>query len=412
MKNRIEFLLKKLKKTHQEKRIISALFSKVIPNLTGVRYLVKNPAKTLINLHSPEYVEPDKRELELVERIFQSFIKMKEAQKHINNRAFIPSSIWQEHINNDYQYLVSGWKENDIDKFHFFLSNFGSWKSYTGIENSPEIVRAKFIKKRYVENEIFYKSLKTWEWFNKGRDKKYSDLSYPIHGNQAGAYLKENFIGVGSFFNEIYGSILSGIISDREHPVVADLGGGYGKLAYFTLRKINKFTLINFDLPEVLCVEAYYLMKTWPEKKVLLYGEKEYLGDIHQEYDLIFMPNFEIPKVGHSTIDLFINKNSMGEMTKESVTEYLKYICSSSHYFFHMNHEFVRRLDNNSLLASEYPIPNSLKLILRYPDMGHLLSKGKVDFKMDIFMYLYENLLFKGIEKAQQKDSHLIGKTL
>jgi hypothetical protein len=44
--------------------------------------------------------------------------------------------------------------------------------------------------------------------------------------------------------------------------------------------------------------------------------------------------------------------------------------------------------------------------------MVHLLSKGKVDFKMDIFMYLYENLLFKGIEKAQQKDSHLIGKTL
>ena len=59
-------------------------------------------------------------------------------------------------------------------------------------------------------------------------------------------------------------------------------------------------------------------MKTFPKKKVLLYGEDEFNKEALRKYDLIFMPPWEIKKTQENSIDLFINKNGLGEMTKEA----------------------------------------------------------------------------------------------
>ena len=106
------------------------------------------------------------------------------------------------------------------------------------------------------------------------------------------------------------------------------------------------------------------------------------------------MPSYEIEKAGKSSIDLFINKNSLGEMSRDSVNNYIEYISRSTKYFFHMNHELYPNVysDNSrGLLGYEYPVPmDGFKLILRYPEMGYMLHRGHIDFNMDIFMYLYE----------------------
>lgn len=352
--------------------------------------------KTQISLHCPDYISPskDKSELEIVERIFHSFRKMKEDQKNVSN-LYQPSLMWQEQLDKSYSYLASGLNANDVNKFHFFLANFGSWKTYHAVE-STTLIRdnMKSLRgRRYLKNDIFYNQLKTWNWFYNDR-KPVSRLNYPTYGNQVGAYIDNIFVGPGSFFNEIYGSLLNELISDIEHPVIADLGAGYGKLAYFTLRDIDNFTFIDFDLPETLCLAAYYLTKVWPDKKALLYGEEDYSSGIHGQYDLIFMPSYEICKLGQSSIDLFINKNSLGEMTKEAAANYIYYITRATRYFFHMNHDIHPNIysDNgHGLLGYEYPIPmDRFKLLFRYPDLGHILSHGRMDFSKDIFLYLYE----------------------
>ena len=137
-----------------------------------------------------------------------------------------------------------------------------------------------------------------------------------------------------------------------------------------------------------------YLMKTWPSKKVLLYGEEEYSYNVHKKYDLIFMPSYEIEKIGQNSVDLFVNKNSLGEMSKDAVYNYVKHITNSTRYFFHMNHDVYANIYFNGergLLGREYPVPmDKFKLIFRYPDVGHMLPYGCIDFDMDIFMYLYE----------------------
>ena len=392
-------IIKKAHKACIEGRLASTVYSRMKPFLYGLKHIVYDPASKQIRLHCPDYVEPatSNKEKEIVERIFESFSKMKEDQKEATD-VYLPSSQWQRHLDNDYSNLTVGLKTKNLDKFHFFLSNFGTWKTYHGVE-STTLIRdnmKSLIRRRYLKNVIFYQQLKTWQWFYNNR-KQLSCLTYPTYGNQAGAFIDNEFVGVGSFFSEIYGSTLSNLMKDKKRPVLAELGAGYGKLAYFILRDISNACFIDFDLPETLCLAAYFLMKSWPNKKVLLYGENEYSIKSHSEYDLIFMPCYEISKIGQDSVDLFVNKNSLGEMTKEAVINYVNHITKSTRYFFHMNHEIYPNIftdNSHGLLGHEYPIPMDIfRLVFRYPDIGHMLFQGGIDYKMDIFLYLYERIM-------------------
>ena len=389
-------IIKKVQKAYLQGRLLSALNSRAKFFLYGLKYLLHDPASKLITLHCPDYVEPlkDNDEKEIVERIFRSFRKMKQDQKEASD-IYRPSSMWQELLDDNYSYLTEGLKKDDISKFHFFLSNFGTWEKYHGVE-STTLIRDSMkspLRRQYLKNVIFYQQLKNWKWFYNNR-KPISSLTYPTHGNQSGAYIDKTFVGIGSFFSEIYGSILSGLLDDIERPVVAELGAGYGRFAYFTLRDMKNSCFIDFDLPETLCLAAYYLMKSWPNKRTLLYGEGEYSTKALDRYDLVFMPSYEICKIDQNSVDLFMNNNSLGEMTKEAATNYIDYIAKSTKYFFHMNHDIYPNIysDNNrGLLGNEYPVPmDKFKLLFRYPDVGHMIYMGGVDYSMDIFLYLYE----------------------
>lgn len=390
-------LLQKAWLAYRQGVLVPRVRARVRPYVSGLKYMVHDPASKAVALHCPDYVEPPKSGAQraLVARIFRSYKKIKQAQEDVAD-VYRPASIWQAHLNKSYAPMLRALDEDDIDTFHFFLANFGSWKSYIGIE-SASMVRAYAaspLTRGYARNVLFHQQLRTWKWFSGGRTAV-SRLSYPQHGNQVGAYIDGSFVGVGSFFNEIYGSLLKGLISDRDRPVVADLGAGYGKLAYFTLRDLDRFCFIDFDLAEPLCLAAYYLMQTWPEKSALLYGEEDYSAQASGKYDLVFMPAHEIHKLGDKCVDLFVNKNSLGEMTSEAVVNYVGHIArSTARYFFHMNHEIYPNVyadDRRGLLGHEYPVPaDAFRLLFRYPDLGAMLHQGVLDYSMDIFTYLYE----------------------
>lgn len=373
--------------------------NKISGHLKGIRinslkYAFRDPAGTQIKIDCPQYYnEPNEEELPIVSRIFQAFKKMKADQLKAGS-LYRPSSLWQTHLDEAYRYLKEGVETDDIRKFHFFLSNFGAWRVNTGIENNDFIKRCTeiFLGERYLRNEYFWKSLNYWNEFY-GARKPIQDLSYPRFGNQAGAIAGDTFIGLGSFFSEIYGSLLSQLLIKSDRPVIADLGGGFGKLGYFITKKLKTFSFIDFDLPEVLCLAAYFLMLAYPDKKALLYGESEFSSQSLREFDLIFMPSFEIEKLEAVSVDLFVNKNSLGEMDPEAAKNYVAHISRATKYFFHINHEHVRNVysgNQKGLLAFEYPVPmDEFDLLWRQPDLGHLNYKDKFNGIIDIYVYLY-----------------------
>ena len=389
-------LYKKLLKAYNEKTLIKKVITKIKPYFYGILLVILNKSKKNIKLHTPKIIETNTLDLHLASRIFESYKKMKLDEKKTLD-LFKPSAMWQLHIDRDYKIIKESVETNDLNKFMFFLSNFGNWKDYLGIENNALIreYSENFFLRKYLLNVVFGKQLELWKRFNNYK-KDVSALGLPMHGNQIGAHIDDNFVVIGSFFNEIIASMLNNLIYKLKRPVVSDLGGGYGKLAFYILKEKKNFCFINFDLPETLCLASYYLMKTWPEKKTLLYGEEEYSQEKNNSYDLIFLPPFEITKLTNNSIDLFINKNSLGEMNPDAVNNYLKYICKSTNYFFHMNHDINRNVfqdGERGLLGHEYPIDKKkFDLIFRDPVLEHSAYLGELDLENDIFMYLYKNI--------------------
>lgn len=357
-----------------------------------------------IRLHRPDCRPAPDSEFEITtaRRIFTAFRKMKEDQARIADPLYTPSSLWQGQLDKGYAPLLSGIRNNDLEHFHYFLANFGAWREYTGIEvcNLLHDVSGRVQEDMFI-HEVFLKSLEEWRWITGGR-RSLSVLSYPQAGNQSGVLFNGQFIGLRSFYNDIYGNILGNILDGTGRPVLADLGAGYGLLDYFTLRFHKSTTFIDFDLPETLCLAAYYLINAWPGKKVLLYGEAEYHPRLHAEYDLIFLPSWEIQKLDNDCIDLFLNTNSLGEMRMDAACNYLKHICRSARYLFHLNHETKTNIfsedEGRSLVAAEFPIPpEQFRLLMRYPDLIQRSFGDKFGWNEDMFFYLYEK---KGPERC------------
>lgn len=386
---------KKLLNLYRERRFWSVLRARLFPYLRGLKYIIFNPAAPLISIHCPKFIEPDKRERPTVERIFEAFKKMKVDQRKAS-ALYQPSSLWQEQLQSAYVSLDTAAESGNLDEFHYFLANFGAWKHYTGVEESTLIRRYAVLSptRRYLQNEVFLNLLKLWNHYYQGL-KPVQRLVRPNYGNLSGAYVDGVLVTVDSFFGEIYGTLLSGLLHGTKRPIIAELGGGGGRLAYYTLRDKDAFVYLDFDLPETLCLASYHLMLAFPSKRVLLYGEAGYSHELHEKYDFLFMPSFEMAKLQPSSVDLFINECSLGEMTPQATAQYVACIVRATRYFFHMNHERFRNKYSDgrqSLLGCEYPVPqDQFTLLFRYPDLKHLLFlNGSADFNSDTFVYLYE----------------------
>lgn len=333
-------------------------------------------------------------DIDLFHRLFIFYKSMKNSNVEYP-KELKPSTLWEKHINNDYKFLLKAWNENNLENFSFFLNNFGNWNKYLGIEHNILIKRycKNIFLKNFLKNEIFYKHYQIWRdfGFSKGDLIK---LATPEYGNQLGVYLNGNFVTIGSFFNHIISRILFEHLKEKNRPIICDLGGGYGKLGNFIIKDLDKSCFIDFDLPEVLVLAAYYLMKTFPQKKTLLFGEKEFEPSDVDNFDLIFLPSYEINKMSENSVDLFVNKNSLGEMRKETTEYFVKKINFCSKMFFHMNHNRIRNVYDNgekSLISSEYPVNlKKFDLIFDYPDLSHFIYTGRYDLKNDIFMKFYK----------------------
>tara|TARA_S200000501_G_C20858984_1_gene758882 strand:+ start:122 stop:1267 length:1146 start_codon:yes stop_codon:yes gene_type:complete len=363
---------------------VAGIFKLLFKEKNFVEIIIKDPKK----------IEPSHSEKVFFERLFIFYRNMK--IKEINNPEIIkPSSLWQNHINNDYKFLIDSFKENNLENFSFFLNNFGNWNNYLGIEHNTLLKRysKNFILKSYLKNEIFLKHYKIWKDF--GYEKKdLNKISTPEFGNQLGAYIDGNFVTIGSFFNQIISKILLEHIKHKSKPIICDLGGGYGKLGYFLIKNFEDSCFIDFDIPEVLVLAAYYLMSSFPNKKTLLFGEKEFEKKDSENFDLIFMPSAEITKMSENSVDLFVNKNSLGEMRSDTAKFYIEKINYCSKIFFHMNHNRIRNVFDNkdkSLISSEYPIDmKKFDLVFDYPDLSHFIYTGRYDSNNDIFMKLFK----------------------
>jgi hypothetical protein len=344
-----------------------------------------------VTLHFPDPVAPDPSERGMVERLFAAYRAAKQVEQAVDP-VFHPGGGWKRVRDKAFAPLLEGVARDDLEPFHFFLANFGSWKDSTGIETS-RLVHEYSVdprKRRHYEQRMMAPMIQWW-LTSGGGGAALSELDLPRHGNQCGVLAGESLVTSGAISSEIYGRMLAGLVSG-ERPVIAEVGGGFGRLVYYLSRHLERFCYLDFDLPETLCCASYFLMKCFPERRFLLYGEGEPAAASIREFDFIMMPSFEITRLPARSVDLFINENSLGDMPGATARFFVAEMCRTADAIWHRNHEAWRNEfeeGGRSLINREYPITPEFEEVIRHCDPAGLMVKGRLDYDADMFWYYY-----------------------
>ena len=99
--------------------------------------------------------------------------------------------------------MLESYRKDDVEKFLYFLQNFGNWSKFLGVESQGLIKKysKNILLNNFLKYEIIEGQLNLWKHFNKDRDLK--DVELPKYGNQIGAVVENNFVVIGSFSNHI-----------------------------------------------------------------------------------------------------------------------------------------------------------------------------------------------------------------
>ena len=159
------------------------------------------------------------------------------------------------------------------------------------------------------------------------------DLRGPDVGNPFGIVLDGIFIANGAE-HQHYGARRITDITGKSNAVIAEIGGGYGAMAYYLLRDSPQLKYWNFDLPESLALAAYYLLRNFPEKRTLLYGESSMTAASLDEYDIVLMPLSELSRMPPHFADMIFSAHAMSDLSEKALIVYLEQVQQLTKKYF------------------------------------------------------------------------------
>jgi hypothetical protein len=228
-----------------------------------------------------------------------------------------------------------------------------------------------------------------------------AELSSPNVGNPAGVLLGGRVISVEMLRYAHHALTAAGLLRDVDEPVVLEIGGGFGGQAYQILDQARRRgapvrLYLDFDLPEVLMVASYFMLKALPGLRFRLYGEGPVTADPGAGFDVGLFPHFAVDQVERGSADLVFNTHSLSEMDELASRHYLGVVNRACRrYFMHANHE--KRLtfhqpdgtQSRNVIGSELvPDEQAFKRIFRYPSM----HSRPEDRPFPMYAYLYERV--------------------
>ena len=216
----------------------------------------------------------------------------------------------------------------------------------------------------------------------------FDSMDQPLIGNPYGIEINSKFYGGMSFY---YFVRKVDLLLRKASPKIIEVGGGYGGFPHALKRKIPQAHYVNFDLPEVLAISSFYILSAYPAARIALFGEIDVGSMNPEEYDFIFLPNFEIENVRDNTFDLSYNTYSLSEMELEQSANYIKHLCrAASKYLFHVNHT----LNFTKNRADSFPIDyEKFTLLHRAPAMWGKSNLREPWISEHEFIYLSKYLI-------------------
>jgi hypothetical protein len=278
--------------------------------------------------HRPSEDSPDELldDLALLQRICNAYLKAVEDQQ-FQPKTYRPTGWWQQVRTYSLGPVMRALQTCDLPGLRIIYRNFFRDPCSTGLVDRPygmanacSGAAISDLHRRFYLGDALHR-IDTWAE-QMGSEFTTRDLAGPGIGNPFGIVLDGALIQTGAPYQHYCAQRIIRQL-DNEHAVVAEIGGGYGGMAYYLLRDRAQLTYFDFDLPESLALTAYYLHKTFPSKTFLLYGESELNSKTMQRADVVLMPLFELPKLPPNSVRVSFSANAISDLSREALAEYL-----------------------------------------------------------------------------------------
>jgi putative sugar O-methyltransferase len=163
-------------------------------------------------------------------------------------------------------------------------------------------------------------------WKNQtGNRFELRELAGPGLGNPFGVLIDGTLVCKGAEYQHYCAQRIQELTSSTSASIV-EIGGGFGGMAYYLLRDNPQITYIDFDVPESLALISYYLIKSFPDLKFLLYGEEDMTQEAIARSNVILMPPFQPSKVPRSSVDVTFSSHTVSDLSRPAQIVYLNEI--------------------------------------------------------------------------------------
>ena len=165
-----------------------------------------------------------------------------------------------------------------------------------------------------------------------------SVLSGNAVGNPFGATLDGVFIPAAAEYQHACADRIRQFVG--EGSTVVELGGGFGHMASFLLAAGPRVTYIDFDTPESLALAAYYIGQSLPEKRLLLYGERDFHAGCAADFDAVFLPSWRMTALAAKSVDLTFSSHLFADLQPEALDAYVEQVARFTRGpVLHVTHE-------------------------------------------------------------------------
>lgn len=144
---------------------------------------------------------------------------------------------------------------------------------------------------------------------------------------------------------------------------IAELGAGYGRLAYVFLKALPKSSYCIIDIPPALFISQAYLSKIFPKEKIFYFRHFSSFKSVEKEFKaarIKFLMAHQIRYLPKKYFDLTISISTLHEMARKQIQNYIEQINRITYGHFY-NKQWRRSYakDNNYIKQEEYPTPEN-----------------------------------------------------
>ena len=152
------------------------------------------------------------------------------------------------------------------------------------------------------------------------RNYSVQKLAGPTIGNPFGVMVEGTLVRAGAEYQHYCALEVQELFEDNA-ATVAEIGGGYGGMAYYLLRDCPGVKYLDFDVSESIALTSYFLMRCFPSRRFLLYGEEDLCEQTLEKADVVLLPAFALQKIP-LRVQVTFSSHAMSELGKPAQEEY------------------------------------------------------------------------------------------